>query len=91
MPAKDSTGFAAKAATGVAGAAAAYATRRLLIFVWTKATGSKPPEKAEDPAVALGQAVAWALLMGAGVAVARVLAVRAVAAQAKRRLTVPAD
>lgn len=92
MPAKDSgSSFAAKAITGIAGAAAAFAARKLLILAWTKTTGDKPPEKAEDASASLGQAVAWALLLGAGVAVARVLAVRAVAAQTERRLGIPAN
>jgi hypothetical protein len=90
MPAKDSS-FAAKAATGVAGAAAAFGARKLLIFAWTKTTGHKPPDKAEDISVTLGQAVAWALLIGATVSVARVLAVRVVASRADRRPSLPAD
>ena len=91
MPAKDSSSFAAKAVTGIAGAAAAYGARKVLVLAWTRATGKKPPEKAEDTSVGLGQAVAWALLLGAGVAVARVLAVRVVATQTERRLSLPAD
>lgn len=90
MPAKD-TSFAAKAVAGIAGAAAAYGTRKLLIVAWTKTTGNKPPEKAEDTSIGLGQAVTWALLLGAGVAVARVLAVRLVATQTERRISIPAD
>ncbi len=90
MPAKDSS-FAAKAATGIAGAAAAYGTKKLLVFAWTKTTGQKPPEKAEDTSTRLTEALLWALVIGAGVSVARVLAVRLVATQTDRRISIPAD
>ncbi len=78
--------YGSKAVSALAGAAAAFAMRKVLVLAWTRATGHKPPEKAEDPQVALGEAVAWAVLMGAGVAAARVLAVRVATRQAAKRL-----
>lgn len=64
--------------SAVAGMAAAFAVRKLLTFGWTRLTGRKPPESPEDPQVALGEALAWGVLMGAGVAAARLLVTRAV-------------
>lgn len=90
MPAKDAS-LASKVAIGLAGAAASYGARKLITFAWTKTTGTKPPEKPEDPTVRLSQAIAWALLVGAGVSVARVLAIRLAATQTDRHLSLPAD
>jgi hypothetical protein len=66
----------------VAGMAAAFVTRKLLSFAWTKVMGKEPPESPEDPQVALGEALAWGLLMGAGVGTARMLATRVVTQRA---------
>jgi len=74
-----------RAITGLTGLAAAFVARKLLSFAWTKVTGKVPPEHPEDPDVALGEALIWGVLMGAGVSTIRLLAVRA----AGRRL--PAD
>lgn len=67
-----------RAVNAVAGMAAAFVARKLLTFAWTKITGKEPPDSPEDPQVALGEALAWGVLMGAGVATARLLASRAV-------------
>jgi low affinity Fe/Cu permease len=67
-----------KAVTAVAGAAAAFVARKVIIFAWTKATGKEPPGKAEDPDVAITEALAWTIVVGIGVAVAKLLAVRLV-------------
>ena len=67
--------------SAVAGMAAAFVVRKLLSFAWTKITGKEPPEHPEDPQVALGEALAWGVLLGAGVHVARMLATRAVVRQ----------
>jgi low affinity Fe/Cu permease len=67
-----------KALTTLAGAVAAFVARKAIIFAWTKATGKEPPGKAEDPEVAIGEALAWTVVLGIGVAVAKVLAVRLV-------------
>lgn len=79
--------YGSKAVNALAGAAAAFVMRKAIGFAWTKATGRKPPEKAEDPQVALGEAVVWAVLLGAGVAAARVLAIRLATRQSQRHLT----
>jgi hypothetical protein len=76
-----------KAVTTLAGAAAAFVARKLIVFAWTKATGKEPPGKAEDPEVAIGEALVWTVVLGIGVAIARVLAVRLVNRQSAERLS----
>jgi Protein of unknown function (DUF4235) len=90
MPGK-SADFGTKAINALAGAAAAFVVRKAIGFAWTKATGKQPPDTPEDPQVAIGEAVAWAVLVGAGVGVARVLAVRVASRQAARALTGSSD
>ena len=60
----------------VAGLGAATATRRLLDRSWKVAAGKNPPENPADPDVGLGEAVLWASLTGAAVALARMVAQR---------------
>jgi hypothetical protein len=77
--------------TAVAGMAAAFVARKLLTFGWTKVTGKEPPDSPEDPQVALGEALAWGVLMGAGVAAARLLASRVVVHRAGITEATPPD
>jgi hypothetical protein len=72
--------------TGVVGFAAAFVARKLIQFAWKKITGREPPEP-DDPQVALGEAVAWALLTSVTVQLARMLATRATS----RRSIEPAE
>ena len=72
---------------GAAGFVAAFGARKLLNFVWKQITGKEPPEHPEDPQVALGEALAWGVVMGAGVHLARLLATRA----AIKRIAGPAE
>jgi hypothetical protein len=65
-----------KALSGLSGAAAALAARKLLTFVWTKAVGHEPPENPEHPAVNWGEAIAWVVLSGVAGSVARVVVLR---------------
>jgi low affinity Fe/Cu permease len=81
--------FGSKAVASLAGAAAAFVARKVIIFAWTKATGKEPPGKAEDPDVAIGEALAWTVVLGIGVAVARTLAIRFATRQSSGRLTAP--
>jgi Protein of unknown function (DUF4235) len=78
MPGKggDTGGMGSKAINALAGGVAAYVARKAIVFAWTKTTGREPPDKAEDREVAIGEAVIWAMLVGAGVAAAKVLATR---------------
>jgi hypothetical protein len=66
-----------KIVTALVGAGAAFVARKLLFFGWTKITGKEPPEHPEDPQVALGEALIWGVVLGAGVHTARLLATRA--------------
>ena len=75
----------------VAGMAAAFVMRKALTFAWTKVTGKEPPNSPEDPQVALGEALGWAFLMGAGVATARLLASRLVVHKAGITQATPPD
>jgi hypothetical protein len=60
----------------VAGLGAAALTRKLLDRSWKAAAGKNPPENPADPDVSIGEAVIWASLTGAAVALARMLAQR---------------
>jgi hypothetical protein len=60
----------------VAGLGAAALTRILLDRSWKVAAGKNPPENPADPDVSLGEAVVWASVTGAAVALARMLAQR---------------
>jgi Protein of unknown function (DUF4235) len=72
-----------RAFNALAGMAAAFVARKLLSFAWTKVTGKEPPESPEDPQVALGEALVWGILMGAGVGTARMLVTRTVTKRAQ--------
>ena len=50
--------------------------RKLLDRSWKAAAGKNPPENPADPDVSIGEAVIWASLTGAAVALARMLAQR---------------
>ncbi|HYS31548.1 MAG TPA: DUF4235 domain-containing protein [Streptosporangiaceae bacterium] len=90
MPAKGGD-YGSKAVTALVGMAAAFVARKAISFAWTKIVGREPPGKAEDPEVAIGEALAWTVVLGIGVAVARVLAVRLASRQSDRHLTGPSD
>jgi hypothetical protein len=66
-----------KVLTAAVGFAAAFVARKVLHFAWKRVTGKEPPEHPEDPQVALGEALSWALLLGVGVQISRMLATRA--------------
>jgi hypothetical protein len=60
----------------VAGLGAAALTRKVLDRSWKAAAGKNPPENPADPDVGFGEAVLWASLTGAVVALARMVAQR---------------
>jgi hypothetical protein len=60
----------------VAGLGAAAVTRAVLDRSWKAAAGKNPPENPADPDVGFGEAVLWASVTGAAVALARMLAQR---------------
>jgi Protein of unknown function (DUF4235) len=71
----------------VVGFAAAFGARKMLVFAWKRITGKEPPEHPEDPQVSLGEALGWALVLGVGVQLARLLALRATT----KRIAGPSD
>ena len=64
---------------GIAAVAAGFAARKVINFAWTRITGKLPPEDPHDPEVALVEAISFAVVMGIGIEVARLLATRAAA------------
>jgi hypothetical protein len=90
MPGKGAD-FSSKAINALAATAAGFVARKAISFAWTKATGRQPPDAAEDPQVGIGEAVVWALIAGAGVGVARALAVKLASQQTAKRLAGSAD
>jgi len=55
---------------------AAALAKKALDTGWKAATGKHPPENPADPDVAMGEAVAWAVVSGTFVALARMIAQR---------------
>jgi Protein of unknown function (DUF4235) len=66
-----------KAISAVAAMAAAFVARKVITLAWTKIAGKEPPTHPEDPQVALGEALSWAVVTGVTVEAARLLATRA--------------
>jgi Protein of unknown function (DUF4235) len=77
MSGKQRGSTASRAMSALVGAGAAFAARKLLIVGWKTVTGKEPPEHPEDPQVAFGEALIWGVMVGAAVAAARLLAIRA--------------
>jgi hypothetical protein len=57
--------------------AAAWIARKVITFGWTKVTGKEPPGDPHDPHVGIGEALSWAVILGASIEGARLLATRA--------------
>ena len=62
-----------KHAVGMAAAAGAY---KGLQLTWKQVTGKEPPPGPDDQQAPLGRAIAWAVVMGAAVTTARMIAIR---------------
>ena len=69
----------ARVVGGLASLAAGFAARKVIEFGWKKITGKEPPTEPESPEVALTEALGWAVVMGVGMEVSRLLATRVVA------------
>lgn len=80
-----------KAVITLAGVAAAFVTRKAMTFAWKKAVGHEPPGKAEDPDVALSEALAWTVIAGVAVAIVKLLAVRFAVKQTSKRAAGASD
>jgi hypothetical protein len=77
------TDMATRIAGGVAAFAAAWAARKLIALVWTRATGREPPVHPEDLDVDLKEALGWAVVTGVAMEAARLLATRAATQQVR--------
>ena len=62
---------------GLAGAAAGFYTRKLIDYAWIRVTGKQPPDDPHDMQVTVLEAIGFAIVMGVGMEVARLLATRA--------------
>jgi hypothetical protein len=60
----------------VSALAAAAVAKKAIDTGWRAATGKNPPQNPADPDVQMGEAVAWAVVSGTFVALARMLAQR---------------
>ena len=65
-----------KAISAGAAALSMVATQRVVATVWRKVRGAPPPQGPADRRVTWGAAMTWAVAMGVGVAVSRLIAVR---------------
>lgn len=71
---------------GVGGATlAAIATRRALSFVWEKSTHKPVPLNPQDEEVGMGEALAWTVVSGVGMAVVQLVVQRAAANTVRNR------
>jgi hypothetical protein len=68
-----------KGVATLAAVGAAIAARNATSAVWRKRTGHDPPTNPADPDTSWGEAVAWTLVTGALVGVARLVARRGAA------------
>jgi hypothetical protein len=57
-------------------AASVVVTQRLLATIWKHVTGRDAPEGPGDKTVSFAQAMTWALGMGVGIAVSRLISIR---------------
>ncbi|GII54500.1 hypothetical protein Pth03_28890 [Planotetraspora thailandica] len=64
---------------GLVGLAVGFASRKVLSYAWEKSTGKKPPANVDSPEISLREALAYAVVMGLGMEVARIIATRAAA------------
>ena len=74
-----------KIGTLVGASLAAVLARKLATMSWKAATGNEPPANPEDPEVTWKEAIAWALVSGALIGLARLLASRQTAAWYRRQ------
>ena len=68
----------------VAALGAAWLARKVITFGWKQVTGKEPPGGPEDPHVGIVEALSWAVILGAGIEGARLMAMR-VATRKMRR------
>jgi hypothetical protein len=67
-----------KALAIMADLGASYGAHWFLAFCWKRVTGGEPPGDPEDLHVSIGESLLWAVVIGVGTEIARLLAIRAV-------------
>jgi hypothetical protein len=77
--------------SGVAAAAAGFVARKVIVLAWTRIAGEAPPKDPQDPNVRLAEAIGFAVVMGVGMEVARLLATRAAIRRLAGEPAEPAD
>jgi Protein of unknown function (DUF4235) len=65
-----------KIMAALAAMGAAYVARRALTFGWKHVLGKEPPGDPHDPHVGIGEALTWAVILGASIEGARLMATR---------------
>jgi hypothetical protein len=66
-----------KLMAALAAFAAAWVARKVITFGWKQVSGHEPPGNPEDPHVGVVEALSWAVILGASIEGARLLATRA--------------
>ncbi len=74
--ADDDGSMAFKLMTAAATIGSSFVARKVATVGWKAAMGSEPPVNPEDPEVTWQEAMAWAVVSGAAIGVARLLASR---------------
>ena len=77
---------ATKAMAALAAVGAAWLARKVITFGWKQVTGKEPPGDPQDPHVGVVEALSWAVILGASIEGARMMAMR-VATRKMRRAT----
>ena len=80
----DDDGGGSKIMAAMAAFAAAYLARKVITFGWRQVTGKEPPGDPHDPHVGVGEALSWAVILGASIEGARLLAMRAATKKMRR-------
>jgi hypothetical protein len=73
------TGATWRLVGGLSTVAAGFAARKAIQLAWQTATGKAPPTNPESPDTTWQEAVAWAVISGAAVGLARLIATRTAA------------
>jgi hypothetical protein len=61
---------------GLVGLATGFAAKKVIEFGWQKVTGKKPPADPESPEISMAEAIGYAVVIGVGVEVARIITTR---------------
>jgi hypothetical protein len=65
-----------KAIAIIAALGAGWLARKVITIGWKQVTGKEPPGSPEDPHVGIVEALSWAVILGASIEGARLMAMR---------------